>query len=130
MSAPTITVDESRWPRVYVIWPAGAVSDAEFQRAVERLSSYIDRGEHYVIIHDARRAARPSPKQRAFAADQQKLTADSAARWLLGAAVVVSNPLTAGVVRAINWLSPPTYPQRVFSSLDEAEAWADQQLSR
>jgi hypothetical protein len=128
VSATGIVVDESRWPKVYVIWPHAAVSDEEFQRAVGRLSGYVDRGEHYVIIHDARIAVRPTPTQRAYAAEQQKRTADLAGRWLVGAAIVVSNPLTAGVVRAINWLAPPTYPQRIFSSLPEAEAWAEQQL--
>ena len=42
--------------------------------------------------------------------------------------MVVSSPLIASVVTAVNWLTPPPYPQKVFSSLTAAEKWATGQL--
>ena len=35
----------------------------------------------------------------------------------------------AGVVTAINWISPPPYPQKVFSSMPDAEKWITAQLA-
>ena len=128
MKGGNIVIDESRWPKVIITWPKGEIDDEEFQRAVKHISELTARREHYVIVHDARLASRPSPKQRAFAAAEQQRTAEGAAEYLVGSAVVVSNALAAGAIRAINWISPPAYPQRVFSSLEEAHAWVDKQL--
>lgn len=39
-------------------------------------------------------------------------------------AIVLSNPLQRGVLKALMWLRPYPCPYRIFSSLDEADAWA------
>ena len=88
------------------------------------MSGLTQRKQPFVVIHDARRAARPTPKQRAFAATQQKRDAEGSRRYLRGTALVVTNALVAGVVTAINWITPPPYPQKIFSSLADAEKWA------
>jgi hypothetical protein len=125
---PEVRIDESRWPRVYVKWPEGVLNDAEFQRAVIRLSDFTRRGEPYVTLLDARTSARPTPLQRRFAAERQRDDAPFSSRWLRGSAIIVSNPVLVGVVTAINWIYPPPYPQKIFASLASAEAWTDEQL--
>ncbi len=129
MSAPKVAVDESRWPVVYATWPAEALDDHAFEVMVMTMSRYNKRAQPYVVIHDARRAARPTPKQRAFAADRQKIDTEVARKWLRGVALVVSNPLIAGVVTAINWIAPAPYPQKTFSNIADAEAWAAERLA-
>jgi hypothetical protein len=123
------TLDTSKWPKVYVTWPAGAMEDDDFESIVLAMSKLLQRGERYVIIHDARRAERPTPKQRAFAAARQKHDAEGTRRWLAGVALAVSSPLTAGVVTAINWIAPPPYPIKTFSQMAAAEAWATERLA-
>src|SRR4051812_13979234 len=124
-----VIIDDSRWPRVYATWPAQQLSDEDFEAMVREMSALVKRGRPYVIIHDARRAVRPTPKQRAFAAEQQKRDAEPTRRLLRGTALVVSSPLIAGVVRAVNWITPPPFPQQIFSTMDAAEKWATQQLA-
>lgn len=124
------TVDASKWPRVYVTWPSELLDDDGFESAVMAMSALLARSEPFVIIHDARRAVRPTPKQRAFAAEQQKRDTDGTRRLLKGVALVTASPLIAGVLTAINWITPPPYPQKVFSSLAAAEAWATEQLEK
>ena len=121
-------LDESKWPRVYVTWPGEALQDADFESLVNAMSALLQRGERFVIIHDARRAVRPTPKQRGIAADAQKRDSAATKRLLAGVALAVSSPLTAGVVTAINWLAPPPYPLKTFSKLTEAETWATARL--
>ncbi len=123
-----VTVDDSKWPRVYVVWPPEPLEDGEFEAAVLAMSAFLKRREPFVIIHDARRAVRPTPKQRAFAADKQKADAEGSRRLLKGVALVTASPLIAGVLRAINWITPVPYPQKTFSSMETAEAWATAQL--
>ena len=129
-SGPRVDIDESKWPRVYATWPAQPLDDDAFAEMVRTMSALSERGQRYVVIHDARRAARPTPTQRAFAAAQQKRDAERNARLLVGIALVVSSPLIASVVTAINWIAPPPYPQKIFSSVAEAEAWAGEQLAK
>ena len=59
-------------------WPREPLDDEEFEAAVLAMSALMRRAQPYVIIHDARRAVRPTPKQRAFAAEQQKRDAERA----------------------------------------------------
>ncbi len=130
MSGPRVIIDDSKWPRVYATWPSQQISDEEFEAMVKAMSALSDRGERYVVIHDARRAVRPTPKQRAFAAKSQKDNAERSRRFLAGTAIVVSSPLIASAVTAINWLAPPPFPQKTFSVLSAAEEWATAQLAK
>jgi hypothetical protein len=129
VSGARVEIDESKWPIVYATWPAQQLDDEAFEAMVLAMSGFNQRGQPYVVIHDARRAARPTPKQRAFAAERQRLDAEVARKWLRGAALVVSNPLIAGVVTAINWIVPSPYPQKTFSAMADAEAWVRQRLA-
>jgi hypothetical protein len=113
-----------------VTWPASVLDDEAFETMVRELSALNDRNQRYVVVHDARRAARPTPKQRALAAAQQKRDTERTKHLLRGTALVVSSPLIASVVTAINWITPPPFPQKIFSALSEADAWATAQLDR
>ena len=106
------------------------MDDEAFESAVRAMSALIERAQPYVIIHDARRAVRPTPKQRAFAAQQQKRDAEPTRRLLKGVALVTASPLISGVLTAVNWIFPAPYPQKTFSTLSAAEAWATGQLGK
>lgn len=123
-----LEIDEKRWPKVYVVWPDKLLSEEEFRKGVTALSDFTRRGQPFVVLHDGRKAARPTATQRSFAAARQKADADYSRRFLKGSAMVVSSPVIAGVVTAINWVFPPPYPQKIFSSMDEAEEWIEDQL--
>jgi hypothetical protein len=124
-----LQIDEERWPRVYVTWPPSALTDEEFTQLLDRLSGFVRRGKPFVIIHDGRKAVRPTPSQRSLAARHQKDDAEYSHRWLRASALVVSNPVIAGVVTAVNWIFPPPFPQKIFSSIPDAEAWAEERLN-
>jgi hypothetical protein len=123
-----VVFDEKRWPLVYVTWPEGLIDDAEFERAVLYIASLTQRKQPFAVIHDTRKASRPTPKQRAFAAAQQKADAEDSRKWLHAVAIVVSNPIIAGAITAINWIAPLPYPQKFFSSFTGAEAWVSEKL--
>jgi hypothetical protein len=127
---PQLRFDDRLWPKVRVTWPSQAVTDEEFVRALDQISGYTARAQAYVIVHDARQTVRPSPKQRALAAERQKRDAEASRRWLKGAAIVVPSPILAGVVTAINWVFPSPYPQKICSRIEDAETWVDAQLRK
>jgi hypothetical protein len=45
-------------------------------------------------------------------------------------AFVAPNDSVRGVMTAVFWQSPPDYPHGIFASVQEAKAWARQQMSR
>ena len=128
--AVKLQIDEGNWPKVYVTWPSEPLTDEEFRRGVMVMSDMTRRGQPFVVLHDGRKAARPSPTQRSFAAQRQKADAEHSRLWLKGSALVVASPVIAGVVTAINWVFPPPYPQKVFATLGDAEEWIQSQLGR
>src|SRR6185436_16077171 len=99
------------------------MDDDDFETMCEALSALTRRGVPYVIIHDARRAVRPTPTQRRLAAEQLHRDQAVSRKWLKAVALVVSSPAMAGVATAVNWITPAPFPQKFFSKFKDAEAW-------
>ncbi|MCA9533268.1 MAG: hypothetical protein KC593_06310 [Myxococcales bacterium] len=121
-------IDERAWPRVRINIADVPVPDEALLRSVEQLGAIAKRGERYTLLFDARGAKPLGAQQRKLLADASVPTAPYAARNCAGSAIVVSNMVLAGIVTALHWLKPTDYPEKVFSSLEEAEAWLDEQL--
>ena len=51
-------------------------------------------------------------------------------RWNAGSAAVVPNAWLRGVVTAVQWFSPPTFPSTVVATVQEAHQWARRQLDQ
>jgi hypothetical protein len=77
-----------------------------------------------VLMADAGNPAPPSP--------WRKKIADASARLLSKPAFVLvsSSPLIRGVVTAINWLRPPSYPFAAVADFADAEAFIAKTLGR
>ena len=118
-----IVVDTQRWPLVVVRYPA-EMTEAEWNAQADDLDAVLERGARFVLLSDASRVVNaPSAKQRRFAAERIRARRDEWARYCAGAAFVSPSPLVRGVMTAINWASPPPFTQRVFATVEEAEAW-------
>jgi hypothetical protein len=46
-----------------------------------------------------------------------------------GSALIVPNAFVRGIVTAIFWMKPPLFPNECFATIEEARAWAGQQLN-
>lgn len=120
------TIDQSAWPRVRIHVTDVAVPDGALLRSVSVLGGIAKRGERYTLLFDARNAKPLGAQQRKLLADASLPTAAYAARNCAGSAIVVNNMVIAGIVTALHWLKPTDYPEKVFSSVGEAEAWLDE----
>ena len=121
-----VKIDERAWPRVRINIADVPVPDEALLRSVEQLGAIAKRGERYTLLFDGRGAKPLGAQQRKLLADASVPTAPYAARNCAGSAIVVSNMVLAGIVTALHWLKPTDYPEKVFSSLEEAEAWLDE----
>ena len=110
----------ARWPRV--------VKDEATQQFFDDVQALLSRGRPMALVLDATRVGPVSATVRRIAG--KRLAQQRAQRHLhlAAEATVIRNVLIRGVLTAIYWLAPPGYPNKVFSDLSEAEAWASAQL--
>ena len=85
---------------------------------------------HFAWVFDLSHVAKAPATHRKALAEHLKRHEAFSARWNAGAALVVPSPWLRGLVTAVFWISPPTYPHRTFSEPLEAERWATKQLAR
>jgi hypothetical protein len=123
-----IEVDESRWPMVVIRWPA-TVTDADVEDFLARSMAQLERRQRYASLHDGVRASGLDSKQRARMSEHTNTHRDALGQWMVAAAIVSPSAVVRGIVTAINWLSPPPFPQRQFAMRSQAEAWIQGMLS-
>jgi hypothetical protein len=117
------THDESAWP-VVVACPVGESTDGDVEEYVRRHDALVARGEAHVVVMDSRQGKLMRPEHRKRLAAWIASHAAELRKCRMGLAFVSNSALVRGMLTATYWLSPPPYPYRTFSSLDEAMAWA------
>lgn len=115
-------VDDRRLPLV-ALRPTAAVDDPVALDATYRaLERVLAKRRRFLMLFDLRGAS-SSPNRRRRLLDWG-LQHERELRAYLGAsALVVSNGFERGIVTAMLWLHPVPWPMRVFSSVEDAEAW-------
>lgn len=82
-----------------------------------------------VTILDARRAVRNPATQRKKQAEWIERHTEQLRKYSLGTAFIINSPLVRGVLTAILWVRPLPTQHTVVSTMEEAEAWVQQQLA-
>lgn len=118
-----IHIDESRWPLVVIEWPAGTITDADIEDFLRRSTAQLARGERFGSLHDGVRASGLDSKQRKRMSEHVNLSRALLRRWHVAAAIVADSAMVRGMITAINWVSPPPFPQKQFATRAEAESW-------
>ncbi len=119
-------IDESNWPIVASRW-AGTVSDGELRVALNRLSTFLERGERFGLLIDSRGGGGLSPEQRAAIIAHMKENAALTRKYLVQAAVV-DNLLQRTLFYGVNLLFPNPFPSKIFSEPEAARAWLAEEL--
>lgn len=120
-------IDESNWPIVAARWQ-GTVSDGELQVALNRISTFLARGERFGLLLDSRGGGGLSPEQRAAIIAHMKAHADLT-RKLLVQAAVVDNVLQRTLFYAVNLVFPNPFPSKVFSEPEAARRWLAERVA-
>lgn len=124
----SIVVDSSRAPLLLVRFD-GAVDDDAFRGYLQELTAWLDRGQRYAIVLDARTASPPPAHQRRMQADMIKAEAKRLKQLCVGGAFVIPSPLVRGALTAILWIQPLPWEHTVVADLEAAEAWARNRLA-
>ena len=82
-----------------------------------------------MLLFDLSLTAPPTRTQRKLLSGHMESNADAISRFVLGMAVVVSSPLAYAVITAVLWITTSVPRYRIFTSIEEAEAWAESLLA-
>jgi len=117
-----IAIDDARWPLVVVTWPEDVVSDADVEEFLARSYDLVLRGRH-AVLHIGIRASGLDSRQRRRVAEHMRERDAELSRAIVASAIVAESAVVFGMITAIGWLAPPSFPQKAFRVKNEAEAW-------
>ncbi len=106
-SSGRVGVNETHAPILLIHWEGRMdcrLLQEYFTWKVRRLDAHIDWGD-VVLIHDLTRVARPSPGLRRCASGWISDTHERTRSRVLRNVAIVNNPVIAGALRALDWMS-------------------------
>lgn len=115
-------IDDSGWPLVLVRWH-GQVNEALLSHFLARMDTWLERGERFALVIDARGAPGFSPEVRARLLQHMRQNAERTARLLIQAAVLDS-VVQRTLFHAVNLMFPRPFPSRAFADPNVARSWA------
>lgn len=116
-------IDEGAWPLVVIHYPK-LIEHQDFMSSLDRIIGFVQRGEPWVMINDARGSGHPNAKQRQAIASMYEAHEQEVRRHWRGSAIVFDSQVIVGVLTALVWLRPPPHPFRAFSDYNEGRSWA------
>lgn len=82
------------------------------------------------VIFDGRTAVASTAAQRKLQAQWLGQSAELLKRTTAGIGFVFDHPVIRGAMKAVFWLQPSPVPFRVFSTLGDAQDWAERQFAQ
>ena len=106
-------------------------SDKELHACLEAREEWAIRARYpSAWVIDMSNITKAPALQRKAVAQHLKRFDQYGARHNAGSAIIVPSPWLRGLVTAVTWVSPPSFPYRLFADAMGAEHWAKQQLAR
>ena len=115
-------------PIYWLTFPEKATND-ELSALFQAREDWASRAKYPVAwIVDLSNITKASATQRKPFAEHLKRFEQYAVRWNAGSALIVPSAWLRGLVTAVSWISPPKFPNKLFSEPLEAVSWARVQL--
>jgi hypothetical protein len=127
-SISDIQVDDSLWPLLVVRF-IGVPTTQQVEHYLARMTSFLERGEHYVVLYDSSRMTGMGPAEQRHQQAAWLKEHDARLREVrLGSAYVILSPLVRLAVGVVFYLKPPTSPYLITSVVGEAVEWTAKRL--
>jgi len=105
-------------------------TDEELRACLEARERWATRAHYHVAwVIDLSKITKASATQRQAFGQHLKRFEEFNVRWNVGSALIVPKAWLRGLVTAVFWISPPAFPNKLFSDPLDAEDWAKAQLA-
>ena len=116
--------DHNAWPLLYVRFPSIPLSDEGFEYFIERYTTTVERRIPFATILDSRGLTTAiTANQRKRLTEWFDVTGDLAGEHHFGIAVLISNAIIRGALKAVTWVRPIPVPIKPFGSIADASTW-------
>jgi hypothetical protein len=130
MSDASFVYDESEWPIVRIVTPAGVVDDAQFSRNFQRMTAYLERRQPLIFVIELHAGTNLSVKQRDEIRRHEEQQRALIAQFQRGIAIVTHSTFQRAMINAIFWMIRSPSPTQAFSDAESAKIWARTLLGR
>jgi hypothetical protein len=115
---------------VYLWTFPSEATDEELDSSLRAREGWALRAHYYVawVIDLSKITKAPATQRKAFAEHLKRFEPHNV-RWNTGSALIVPSAWLRGIVTAVFWVSPPKFPNKLFSDPVEGLRWAQQQLA-
>ena len=116
--------EEAAWPLLYVRFPSKPLSDEGFEYFIARYTAMVERRVPFATILDSRGLTTAiTAHQRRRLTEWFDVTGDLAGEHHFGIAVLISNAIIRGALKAVTWVKPIPVPIQPFGSIADAGPW-------
>lgn len=121
-------IDQSRAP-IYVLTFPSQATDAEVMAMCTARERWAQRAMYRVAwVVDLSGVLSATAQQRSLFSEHLKRFEAHDRAYNQGSALIVPNSFVRGIVTAVFWLKPPSFPNQCFPDAAQAYAWAQKQL--
>lgn len=119
-----LTFDETAWPLLYVRFPSKPLNDVGFEYFIARYTELVERRVRFATILDARGLSTAiTAQQRRRLTEWFEVTGPLAGEHHFGIAVLMSNAIIRGALKAVTWVAPIPVAIKPFASVAESAPW-------
>jgi len=116
--------EDAAWPLLYVRFPSKPLSDDGFEYFIARYTAMVERRVPFATILDSRGLTTAiTAHQRRRLTEWFDVTGDLAGQHHFGIAVLISNAVIRGALKAVTWVKPIPVPVQPFGSIVDAAPW-------
>ena len=116
--------DETAWPLAYVRFPSKPLSNEGFECFITRYTAMVERRVPFATILDSRGLSTAiTAQQRKRLSEWFEVTGPLAGEHHVGIAVLMSNAIIRGALKAVTWVAPIPVPVMPFASVSDSASW-------
>ena len=116
--------DETAWPLLYVRFPSKPLSEEGFEYFITRYTDVVERRIPFATILDSRGLSTAiTAQQRKRLTEWFEVTGPLAGEHHFGIAVLMSNAIIRGALKAVTWIAPIPVPISPYGSIADASPW-------
>lgn len=116
--------DDTAWPLLYVRFPSKPLSEPGFEYFITRYTEMVERRSPFATILDSRGLSTAiTAQQRRRLTQWFEVTGPLAGEHHFGIAVLMSNAIIRGALKAVTWVAPIPVPIMPFASVSDSASW-------